>query len=247
MTFNDLISQYGATVFDNQDRFADFITGAGWSIDIDAGTISFGPDKTLPIQVVGTEAEGDQSWLWAWANTQSELPDNLLHTVNTVRQFGETHGVGELTERSLSLADIGGNGHVPAMVAAGISGAAAYYRCPYDGGALYVLIPQLPASVKADDKTANHFISILMQFVGAVACDHRTALTSFAAYKGYKVDDQGAQVVCTSPYGEAITFDFDPQGRISDVKGTLTAAPSAPLSPAPAFPAAKKPWWKLGR
>jgi hypothetical protein len=48
-----------------------------------------------------------------------------------------------LTEPEIDVASFD-HGHVLAMIAVGLLGAAAYYRAPYDGGAAFLLIPELP-------------------------------------------------------------------------------------------------------
>jgi hypothetical protein len=76
---------------------------AQYSYDLRAGTLTFlkdgVPRMVAEVQVVGTTSEKVDNWLWAWANSQ--WPDNCVIDVLRVHEFGEKHGIAELTEGSL--------------------------------------------------------------------------------------------------------------------------------------------------
>lgn len=71
-----------------------------YSYDLKAGALTFlkdgVPRMVAEVQVVGTTSEKVDSWLWAWANSQ--WPDNCVIDVLRVHEFGEKHGIAELTE-----------------------------------------------------------------------------------------------------------------------------------------------------
>lgn len=85
-----------------------------------------------------SDGESSGNWLWAWANTESNIPAHLLVASLSLRAYGEQHGIPQLTSPQLPLGQI--NSHSLALLASGICKANAYYRCPYEGGALFVLI-----------------------------------------------------------------------------------------------------------
>ena len=63
---------------------------ADWSIDQDAGTVTFTSEKyvaTAPIQFVGTYNADDQTWLWAWGNPSMNGP--LVEHAKTLQVIGE--------------------------------------------------------------------------------------------------------------------------------------------------------------
>jgi hypothetical protein len=63
----------------------------------------------------------------------------MLKASEAMRAFGQKHGIREFTQASFPLSDQV-NGHVLSMIASGLSNGDAYYRGPYDGGALFMLI-----------------------------------------------------------------------------------------------------------
>ncbi|MCA9269681.1 MAG: hypothetical protein KDA41_14470, partial [Planctomycetales bacterium] len=72
--FANLLSLHIGNAYAKQLAFADFLGERNWRVSISEGRVKFGNDLSYPIQLIGTEAYGDSSWLWAWANEQSNLP-----------------------------------------------------------------------------------------------------------------------------------------------------------------------------
>ncbi|MEM7558627.1 MAG: DUF6882 domain-containing protein, partial [Planctomycetota bacterium] len=133
--FTPLLSKHIGSAFAKQLAFADFLGDRNWGVKISEGAATFGDDLSFPIQLLGTEADADESWLWAWANEQSNLPANLLIACNELRRNGSENGIRELTERSFSQSVA--NGHQISMIASGLNANCCYYRGPYDGGTLF--------------------------------------------------------------------------------------------------------------
>src|SRR5689334_4676399 len=74
----ELMERYGAISLEKQLDFGELIGNNSWTVDMKKGEISFGPNLDFPIQVLGTFSHSAETWLWAWANTQAGLPENLL-------------------------------------------------------------------------------------------------------------------------------------------------------------------------
>ena len=75
----------------------------------------------------------------AWANTQSGIPAPLLRACESLRARGDRDGIPELTAPQLPLD--AWDGHLIAMIASALTReCAGYYRGPYDGGAIFVLL-----------------------------------------------------------------------------------------------------------
>lgn len=113
-----------------------------WSVDFDRESICFGEDS-YAMQFVGSESEYSRTWLWGFAN-----PSGFSESVvRDVRRFYESDLLAllpELKPFKIPL-DERINGHALAtLVAAFHPEAVGYYRCPYEGGAAYVLIKDIP-------------------------------------------------------------------------------------------------------
>ena len=237
MDFPQLLTEHGAASLDKQYCLADLVGSGAWQLSVSEGKITFGGRQSFPVQILGSEAEESGTWLWSWANVASNLPASVLQSARQMKAFGEQYGIREFTEPELSLDQVGG--HPLSMIASGLCGADAYYRGPYDGGAVFLLLTAPPVKKYADDSPLR-FIRIVNDFIAEFPCDHRSSLLAYAKYKGYPVTKDGDALLTTLPLGAEVRAAFDAQGRLAEMTSTLTQENTGGA-------AAKKPWWKIGR
>ncbi|MEV0588826.1 DUF6882 domain-containing protein [Nonomuraea sp. NPDC050310] len=211
------LSRSVATSLARQFALMDLLGNRPWSVDTRAGLIFFGDDLRFPLQLLGTESHGDQSWLWAWANTQSNLPPDLLRAAEWLRDHGRQHGIPELTEPSLPLDRA--DGHLLALLSAGVTGRC-YYRGPYQGGALFVLLENVPDVVFAPAHP-ERVLSVLGQALSTYELDHRTLVESFLVQQGWQVESGPGFVGGRHPGGSSLRAELDSYGRIKDLESTL--------------------------
>lgn len=240
MTLTELITQHGAASWDKQMCLADAIGDDDWQLSLSAGQITFGGRQSFPVQVLGSEADAAGTWLWAWANAESNLPPARVRAAAQMRAFGEQMRVAEFVAPELNLEDA--NGHLLSAIACGVCGADAYYRGPYTGGAVFLLL-EAPALRQLSDDTPMRFIRIFTQFISAFSCDHRPALAAYAAYKGFALQAGADADTITLPAGAEVRAEFDTLGRLANMSSTLTAQN---ISQAAETKPEKKPWWKRG-
>ena len=182
-----------------------------WAADLDAGTITLGR-HTWRCQLLGSESEVDDTWLWGWANNAGYSPD-VLDAANQLRALGEQRNIPELTDRKLRI-DVA-NGHQLAMVAAGVCGANAYYRGPYDGGAAFLLI-QDPAFPPPPAAKAVNFVNTFSTLIRVMTVpNHRKALLAYARQHKLTATESGSAVKLRFPTGEVAQANFDAQNRLA--------------------------------
>lgn len=214
--FVDLFSRHALSSFAKQWQLADVVGERDWSIALDEGLLRFGDDLAFRAQLLGSEADGPQTWLWAWANEASQLPPGIVQLAHRIREQGR--GVPELEEPELPLEVA--NGHQLAMLAVGMAGAGAYYSGPHGGGAVLLVIddPSYPA---APPMTAVRFGSVFPALLQEFAFDHRVALSGFVEDFGIPAraaDDDGVEV--DFPDG-TLTVSFDELGRVAGIAGRV--------------------------
>jgi hypothetical protein len=218
-TFQDVFAQQVAPALARQLALADLIGDGGWQVDLAAGTVTFGDGLRFPIQLLGTEGYEDGTWLWAWANEESDIPPVLLHLCGWIREYGRQNGIPELTEASFPLTRA--DGHRLALLAAGLTGRA-YYRGPYEGGALFFHLENLPEQVLAP-VTPERALTVIGQAIQSFELDHRLMVQAFLQQQGWQVETAPQQVIGHHPDGSEAHIDFDDQGRISHLAGQLKA------------------------
>lgn len=209
---------YVANVSDRQSRLARKIGDEDWTFDMATGTLTFGA-MTLSVQLLGTEAYGNKSWLWAWANTQSGIPERLTAHARAMHDYGEKHGVAEFVQPQLDLEDI--DGHRLSVAGAGLMHANAYYRGPYEGGALYMLITDAQISQPRSDPMSR----LSMRFAEAVSNfsvpRHRDALLGYAQTLGLTTTEPDPETVVVSGDSGTCTASFDERGRVTGIDTKL--------------------------
>ena len=215
--FRDILALHAGASVTRQIAFGDIIGSESWEVDLGRGTIGFG-SKTFNIQLLGTEAQGDATWLWSWANEASNFRPALLKSALMTRTFGEREGVSEFTEPTFSLEKA--SGFQLALAASGIDGRTAYYRAPYDGGALFLLItnPSVPPLQATPDERVP---TIITQMLKMVDVDHRAAVTSLLRQLGFRLEN-GADSLTARRRDSSLTVSFDNAGRLAKLDGTLS-------------------------
>jgi hypothetical protein len=233
-SFEDYLADHAGSSFARQLALADYLGNGEWGADLEQGVFTYTPDKTFSLQVLGSESHISNTWLWAWANTQSDLPPALLRDVEAIKKHGEKNGATFLTTRSLELDAM--SGHAIAMICSGLAGGKCYYRGPYDDGAAYLLLDGVPASVTAP-VAPERAITVINEVISQFEVNHRRAVESFLAQQGYRLDRADDTSSAIAPSGSVLNLRFDDRGLLLEMTGTLQ--PGVPRSD-------KKSWqfWK---
>jgi hypothetical protein len=214
-TEQELIERFGGIGFEKQLDFGDVIGNNNWNIDIQKGEIGFGPDLVFPIQVLGSFSHGSETWLWAWANTQSNLPENILQQALHLKKYGEENGIDLLTssEFDATINDM----HLIGMIASGMFDTSGYYIADYGQGAMVVSIKS-----NALDKFRknNHLriATVFPQLISQFEMNHKAALSNYLSAKNYAVLDENLKLTGTKN-GNTITAEFDELNRLTKLNG----------------------------
>ena len=217
--FTSLLSQHIGGSFAKQIAFADLIGERNWGVSMSEGLATFGSDLSYPIQLLGTEADGDASWLWAWANEQSNLPPKLLQACKEFKNTGFTLQVPEFTDRSFSQ-DIA-NGHMIALVASGLNPKCCYYRGPYDGGAIFFLVCDVPSDV-VGPVAPERAVTVMTEVISQFEINHREMADSFLQGQGFTLRPDGNRLYATRG-NDSICVSFDSLQRINKIDCTLNS------------------------
>jgi uncharacterized protein DUF6882 len=212
-----------AASFDKQRHLAEFVGELNWHFDVTSGLLSFGEQCRWQVQILGTEADDSQTWLWAWANEESGIPTGLLGSALVLRMLGEAQGIPELAEPEVLLSEV--NGHILAMIGSGVCRADAYYRCPYDGGAAFVLIKD-ENFPRCTEPPLAHIASVFPQAIASLDIpDHKLALTGYLEYYGLAFEEVETQVVVKEESEPVLTASFDELNRLTKLEATIKPRP----------------------
>jgi hypothetical protein len=207
-SFQELFAQHVAAAMARQLALADLLGDRDWQIDMSAGVVTFGSDLRFPIQLLGSESHRDGTWLWAWATNQSNLPPALLQLCGWLRDFGVRNGVPELIEPGFPLERA--DGHRLALVASGLTGRP-YYRGPYEGGALFFHLENVPDAPVPPERA----VTVLGQVIQSFEVDHRATVHGFFQQQGWPLEPTPDGLIARHPDGSTVRIAFDQLGRIA--------------------------------
>lgn len=199
-----------------QNRMGELvIKDNGWNVDLRNGEIAFG-DKSFRCGILGTESHTSETWLWGWAHTESGLPENAAAPSRRAkRNLSECE---EFTTAKFGLDELH-TGHNLSMAAVGACEKnVCYYRCPYNDGALFVQIEELPFEV-FEPLSAEKIIRQHMEIISAFYCDHRLLAAGMLHQNGFKVtEDMSADGAFSKIMGErdgkVLRFEFENIGGL---------------------------------
>ncbi|QDV21166.1 hypothetical protein Pan153_58480 [Gimesia panareensis] len=219
MDYNALLNQHLCFAFDRQLLLADLVENLNWGYDVSTGILSFGDRYEFQAEILGTEADGDASWLWSWANEMSSLPPERTQAALKLKQLGEAEGIPELSEARHSLSVV--NGHALGMIAVGQKLGQAYYHGPHDQGAVLLLIvePQMPWTVENQlQRITTTFPQIIAQMEVE---DHQNALFHYLQHYGLEPEAMENVLVVRENGEEILHASFDDLNRLQELKASI--------------------------
>ncbi len=215
--FQSLLDQYGAVAFDRQYDLLEYVQGESWGFDMDSGILSFGQKLKAPTQLIGSFSYTQDSWLWGWGNTASGFPESLTTQSLRMKELGEKNNIEQFVNRSFDTDE--SQGHIFAMIAAGLFGASAYYPADYGEGYLFMTLE----SPELDEFAAGQsprILTVFPQFISSFEVNHRIALKYYLQAKGFSVKEEDATIHASSD-GNEISAIFDAQDRLISLDGQV--------------------------
>jgi len=187
--FSDFYQVFSATLGKMatvQNRFADIVGNLDWNVDFDSCEIAFG-DQIYKIQLIGSESNVSDTWLWGFAN-QSGLSPEATAFSHEILRAGREWGLQAFSEPSFEL-DETFNGHTLCIAACGAAGEnLCYYGCRHDKGCAFVAIMDAPASL-FEPLGAHEFVKIASDCIQNHDVDHKIFIKSFLEFNGVKFDE----------------------------------------------------------
>jgi hypothetical protein len=221
MDFDQLFLEHVAASYDKQMALGELVGKNNWQFDMASGTLAFGTKFTFKIQMIGTESTHSNTWLWAWANEASAIPRSMLRAAEELRAFGEKNGLSELTQPGFPLSQRI-NGHVFSMIASGVCHGDAYYRGPYEGGALFMLIRDERYPHIAHNPQTR-ISTLFPQLIASLPIpNHRLALRHYLESYLAKIDEQGDTITANFGKNKILKARFLPDNRLAEISGQLS-------------------------
>ena len=180
----DLFSKYGALALEKQEALSSLVGISEPELDIEKGIVKFN-EKEFPIQLIGFLDPDEDTWSWAWDNDEIGVPEELIEEAKAVKEFGEKQNVLQFYENVFraSLTEA----HIISMTISSLFSNDAYCAVNYGGFVFFVTIESDEISLSDDPDV---FATILNDFHRRFEVNHRKALSSYAALKGYEFKER---------------------------------------------------------
>jgi hypothetical protein len=224
-----------AAVFDRQTRLTEFLQanaeGADWDYAVSSASLTFGQVVRFDAPLLGSVADGKDTWLWAWANRHLQLPPANETLADAVRQLSERTGLGlfasadavacqELLPEEVRDAAA----HVFGVIVTGELGYDAYYTLPYEGGRGVAVIRDDRLRVP-EPHPLLRISSVFSQAIGGYPIpDHRAAFVPYVESYGLRAAISGQTVHVLESGTEVMTAEFDEHNRLTRL--AMTVPPS---------------------
>ncbi|WP_245689146.1 DUF6882 domain-containing protein [Streptomyces chattanoogensis] len=216
---------HAAWAVEQLETFNAFMPTGPWTADLDRRLYQQA-GRDLRISVLGSYDATDGSWLWGWANPGFRGTP-VVGAAESLREFGQAHGVPEFTEEVLGLggcADPRMAVETLAFAAMGVLGAAGYIGVQASPDARLYMVPDDPQVPRAapDPVTLPR-----MLLTGAGVHPGGPARSVVSGYfDRHRLPQRPGpgRISAELPGGAAVDVSFDDAGRIASVEvGTIGA------------------------
>lgn len=221
VTFDALFHRYVISSHDKQLSLWNLHDEGDWSFDKKRGKLKISGLPAYSIQILGSEDHVNRTWLWGWANPASNVSDSLLEAALELKSYGKKHNIRQLTRSKLSMDDV--DGYRIGLIASGFCDAKAYYRCPYENGALFVLITD--ERLRHNRTDLARAVLVIPQAIGEFGIDDQpTAVASYLDDVGLKYRQHDRKLVIEGKDGgqPQLVAEFDDANRLLSLEGQLT-------------------------
>lgn len=214
MEYKKYLEQYGGIGLEKQNLLFELIGESDWRVDLETGILSFSNGEVFNIQILGSYGYNAETWLWEWANSGNETPNNVLSSVLKLKALGEKADIEFFItpEFKCQAKDL----HFIGIIATAMLGESAYFCGDYGSGIALMII----SSEKIDQMKHEEDVKIVANFsslISIVEIDHREAFKNYMLAKGYSLQEEHHRIVA-SKSERIITASFDQFHRVADLR-----------------------------
>lgn len=217
INYDTLLEEHAGAAFERQYSLSEVVGSNNWQIDMGTGLISFGDNLNFPMQILGSYAFDSGTWLWAWANEASNIPNELLTEANALKQLGEEYNIEFLTmpEYKMEATDV----HSLGIIASGKFGSSAYYAGNYGSGILLVTVKS-PQIDNIEYNEQARILTVIPELVSIFTVNHKRTIENYLLAKGYIITEK-ENCISANKGNNTITTEFDEKGRLAKINGEI--------------------------
>ncbi|TNM67637.1 hypothetical protein FHN55_09345 [Streptomyces sp. NP160] len=247
VTAQELLDDAAFLSLEHQLHLGEVLGEHSWDVDLALGRFAFraagegagpllasAPGGELVaerVHLLGTAAPGPRSWLWSWANP-SGFGEDTTDLARWLRDFGDRHGVTELTRPEVPFAELPGSPQEPTGAVGVLLDAAkaasrrwTSYNGDAGGGTRAAFLLDHPGFALPAPSAPRVARVLTERLLGPPLSDARRAVAAYAGWRGlqqrWEPDHEGVQL--SGPQVE-VRVSFDELGRIAGVHAQSSPA-----------------------
>jgi hypothetical protein len=196
----------------------EFLGEYSWEFRMDDGLVAFSfedgrPPIACSVQLLGTVSDQSRTWLWAWANVESDIPASLLRGAEKVREAGSANGLHVFSEKQMPLRHER-LGEEIAIICSGYLECYTYFVCPYECEAVYISIEKRPSEQPLASRDVMLALKVIREGVSAFEFNHRKAVLSYLRRPIIEKSDEMVWTIGS----QSIRVEFDDRDRIKCIE-----------------------------
>lgn len=190
------------------------VDGREWSLDLEKGLITFGEDS-YPAGLLGSESQITNTWLWAFANPGG-FSEAVLEDGNKFYARCMAQHMDDIKGPEMPLTELVNGHNIASLASASHKEKVCYYRCPYEDGAAYVLVKNLPASV-FEPANALDVAKAITDLIGQMPLNHTLLVKGILGQNCETTAEEPGLLSGTFADGATIQIKLDQLGRIESI------------------------------
>lgn len=188
-------------------------------IDLNKGTISFGLKK-YKIQVLGTESEGKNTWLWGWAN--DIFSEEVCKSAKEIKDKGKELEIEQFFTDKIDITEEINGETISILSCEMIEENVCYYSIKGEKEKLYLLIYDLPEEIYGKINY-DIFLESILSVIKSFELDHKLLVESMLEKSRitYKWDEN--MLIVDSNINARINYEeIDEKLKISSIENVIT-------------------------
>lgn len=199
---------------EKQTAFAEKVDGSAFEMHVQDNRLSFANGTECEVQLIGS-ASTNGTWLWSWANEDSQLPPGCLTLASQIRQIGERDRIEEFTTPLIPLSQI--DPMLLGFVVCGVADADMLFWANYEHGSS-LLVGSCEAARSGWSNEPQRIATLIMQSLNyGEFLDHRLLAKELLEQKGYEIEESADRIDANSS-ALKVGIDFDDIGRIVNLQ-----------------------------
>lgn len=202
-----------------QTQFSEYLGEyQNWNVDLSRCIILF-DDREFSAALLGSESMLNNTWLWGHKNS-SGYAQPVIQDVQDFCESNFVQSIADIQSDSFDLDDLVKGHYLASMISVLHGPNTCYYRCPYDGGAAFVLVKNLPEEIFRTIPP-QELITVIYQIIGQGIFSHRPLVEGLLETQCSRCEWEGSKVTGHYADGTKLDISFDDLDRISKITTSI--------------------------